>query len=265
MKECRLETPRGDVSYWISRAPRQDARCLFFLHGLTADHRLFSGQFPHFEGNYHLIAWDAPLHGKSRPYEQGSYGNGAQDIDAILSAEGFGQAVFIGQSMGGYHAQALLLQNPERVEAFIGIDTCPFGEGYYSRSDCWWLRQVEWMSCCYPYPVLVRAIAASCACTDEARQGMLQMLRQYPKRELCHLMGVGFAGFLEENRPLEIPCPVLLLVGEKDRTGKVRQYSEAWHRRCGYPLLVVPGAAHNANADQPDFVNRAIDNFLTAL
>lgn len=48
---------------------------------------------------------------------------------------------------------------------------------------------------------------------------MLQMLTPYTKRELCHLMGLGYACFLEDNCGLEIPCSVLLILGEEDKTG----------------------------------------------
>ena len=41
---------------------------LLFLPGLTADHRLFDKQVEAFESTYNLLAWDAPGHGKSRPF-----------------------------------------------------------------------------------------------------------------------------------------------------------------------------------------------------
>ena len=91
---------------------------------------------------------------------------------------------------------------------------------------------------------------------------MRTILAAYPKRELCHLMGIGFGGFLSYNSDVVVPCRTLLLLGELDRTGKVRGYNEAWHERTGYPLVVVKGAAHNANADQPEFVNAQIEAFV---
>ena len=91
---------------------------------------------------------------------------------------------------------------------------------------------------------------------------MKAMLAPYGKKELCHLMGIGFAGFLDNNRELEIPCPVLLIVGEKDRTGKVLSNNKEWTRRTGYPLIYIRNAAHNANTDNPEAVNDAITSFL---
>ena len=93
---------------------------------------------------------------------------------------------------------------------------------------------------------------------------MMQMLSPYGKNELCHLMGLGYAGFLDDNCELEIPCPVLLILGEKDKTGKVAQYNKAWTRQTGYPLKIIKDAAHNVNVDKPDEVNALICGFLSA-
>ena len=75
-------------------------------------------------------------------------------------------------------------------------------------------------------------------------------------------MKIGYAGFLEDNRPLEIPSPAILLVGEKDRTGKVKAYNREWARRAGFPLIWIPNAAHNSNVDNPEAVNLEIKKFI---
>ena len=78
-------------------------------------------------------------------------------------------------------------------------------------------------------------------------------------------MGIGYAGFLADNRRCEISCPALLLVGEKDHTGKVKAYNRAWAKRTGFPLMWIPNAAHNANVDNPAVVNEYILKFIQGL
>ncbi len=262
MEQKVLSSPRGNVAYWISRNADPSAPCLFFLHGLSADHTMFDLQLPFFSKSYTVAVWDAPAHGLSRPYADFSYGNCAEELRSVLDAEGFSKAVLVGQSMGGYIIQAFLLKYPERVSAFIGIDTCPFGMQYYSKSDLFWLRQVEWMCLCIPHKTLVRAVASSVGTMEYTRENMARALSVYGHRELCHLMGLGYRGFLRENRDLTIGCPTLILAGEKDRTGKVLSYSRAWHESTGFPLQIIQNAAHNSNTDQPDEVNALIGSFL---
>ena len=121
------------------------------------------------------------------------------------------------------------------------------------------------MAMCCPFGWMKRAMAKQVSTTQAAYDNMTQMLSPYSKKELCRLMGIGYAGFLEDNCDLDIPCPVLLILGEKDKTGKVQQYNVEWSRRTGYPLEVIPGAAHNANVDRPQAVNACIRRFLASL
>ena len=263
MEKRTLLTDGGPVNYWVSHV--EGAPALVLLHGLTTDHTMFDKQVEAFEGQYTLLLWDAPAHGDSRPYRDPSYENGAEELKAILDAEGIAKAILVGQSMGGYHIQSFLSVYPDMSAGFIGIDTCPYGERYYSKSDRWWLKQIEWMSMCYPYKLLVNSVARTVGTTEPTRENMRRALLKYNKRELCHLMGLGYAGFLSANRDMVIPCPTVLIVGERDITGKVRQYCNMWHEATGYPLRVVPNAAHNANFDAPDAVNRIIDAFIATL
>ena len=238
---------------------------MVFLPGLTADHRLFDGQIQHFSGRHTVLTWDAPAHGKSRPYQDFSYGHLAEELQTILDREEIGTAVLIGQSAGGFVAQSLLACAPERVKGLITIGTCPYGSRYYSPSDLFWLKQTRWMFRLFPDRLLRASMARMCGRTRRGRENMLQMLQGYSKDELCRLMYLGFAGFIPEIRDTS-PCgPIWLTVGEHDRTGKVRAYNEAWHRAEGHPLFLIPGAAHNANVDQPEAMNRIIDRFLRQL
>ena len=265
MIEKILNTGFDDVHYWITDSIDSNRMTLFFLHGLTASHALFEKQIPHFEDNYNVVVWDAPAHGLSRPYADFTYEKAANDALKILDENGIESAVFIGQSMGGFITQSVIKRFPERVIGFVSIDSTPFGEKYYSRSDKWWLRQIEWMSNLYPDKSLRKAVAKQCTRTERSYQNMLNMLSGYGKKELCHLMGVGYAGFLADNCDLEIPCPVLLILGEKDRTGKVAQYNKAWTQKTGYPLKIIKGAAHNVNVDKAEEVNACIMEFLSRM
>ena len=56
-----------------------------------------------------------------------------------------------------------------------------------------------------------------------------------------------------------------ILVGERDKTGKVKQYNKAWSKRTGIKIIWIPNAAHNSNVDNPEFVNSCIEEFLADL
>lgn len=262
MEEKILNTPRGKIHYWYHEPGHPNACTLVFLHGLTADHTLFEKQAEYFRINHRLIIWDAPGHGKSRPYEGFGYANAAEDLKNLLDEEHIEQAVFIGQSMGGFVIQSFMKRYRSYVRAFIAIDSTPYGLDYYSPSDNWWLNQIGWMSALYPYSMLIRAVSESSTYTDDARFNMYHALKNLTKTEITELYDQGFKDFTEENADLVITCPTLLLVGEHDITGKVKEYNHRWHEATGFPLIIVPDAAHNSNRDNPEFVNKVIEAFL---
>lgn len=264
MERKRLETDQGSIFYWYSKCGDTNVT-MVFLHGLTADHTLFEKQISHYWGQANLLCWDAPAHGKSRPYQEFSYDDAAKVLKQILNQENIKEAIFIGQSMGGYVIQTLLKHEPQMVKGFIGIDTCPFGERYYSRMDCWWLRQMEWMCMCFPHSLLIYSIAKTCTYTRESFDNMRAALSYYSKRELCHLLGAGYSGFLKENCNLTIKCPALIMVGEYDRTGKVKKYCAEWHEATHIPFVTIPNAAHNSNFDNFEAVNLKMDNFISKI
>lgn len=263
MEQKRIGTDKGPIVYWISKC--QSEYTLVFLHGLTADHTLFEKQISYFCGHFNLFCWDAPAHGKSRPFSNFAYLSIAKNLKDILEKERFKNIILIGQSMGGFIAQTYIKLYPNTIKGFVGIDTCPFGKSYYTKFDKWCLHQIEWMSMCFPHKLLTTSIAKSCTYTNSAYQNMMIALQPYSKKELCHLMGAGYTEFLQENCDVKITCPVLILVGEHDKTGKVKQYCAAWHKNTLHPLYIIPNAAHNSNFDNSEAVNLKIDMFIQNL
>lgn len=262
LKEKSVLSEHGTTYYWTNEVRSNMA--MIFLPGLTADHRLFESQIPFFQNAYKVIVWDCPCHGKSRPYDSFSYANVSRELERILKLEDIEKAVFIGQSLGGMIAQFYIDRHPDQAAGFVSIDSVPFGD-YYSKSDLFWLRQLEWMCRLFPDRLLRTSMAKMCAVTENARKRMITMLSSYTKNELCHLIYVGEAAFIPENRNMEIQCKSMLILGSRDRVGKVAGYNRAWTKQTGFPLLTVEGAAHNANDDQPEPVNAAIYDFIKAL
>lgn len=262
MREKKLVTEQGSVYYWLSDTWNDKRETIFFFPGLTADHTMFEEQFEYFEGKYNLIVWDAPCHGKSRPYDKFDLEDSAKIIIKIMKENKVKDIICVGQSLGGYYVQAFIARYPEKVRAFVGIGTSPYGEKYYSKSDIFWLKQVEWMGMCYPIKLLKRAVAKGATQTENGYKNMLNMVAPYKKREYCHLMQMAYNAFLRDNQDINISCPVLITYGECDRIGKVRYYCNMWHEQTNYPLQIISDAGHNANVDNPEEMNGMIEKFL---
>ena len=261
MQHKMIAAQGGIVHYWIS-GKESTADCIVFTHGATADHTMFEKQVAYFSDNYTIILWDVPMHGLSRPYHGFSYHDTAEILHGILQRENIEKVFLVGMSMGGYTSQHFASLYPDMVKGFIALDTTPLGRGYYSKSDLWWLRQVAPMARCFPSNILRMSIAWSVSRRKYSYQKMMAMLRPVSKAEIIEQMRVAYEYFTIENKDVDFQFPVLILVGEKDSTGKVKSYCGEWANRTGYPLRFIREAKHFSNGDNPKQVNKEIEDFI---
>ena len=73
---------------------------------------------------------------------------------------------------------------------------------------------------------------------------------------------IAYEYFVLENKNVTFSFPVLILVGDKDTTGKVISYCKEWAKQTGYPLHFIKQAKHFSNGDNPQQVNREIEEFI---
>lgn len=261
-------TALGGVHYWTG--PREEARpWLIFLPGLTADRRLFARQMEGLGGLFNCLVWDAPAHGKSRPFPlRFSLEDMADALHGILAAERIFRPVLVGQSMGGYVSQVYMARYPGAVSGFVSIDSCSLERRYYTGAELWLLEHTEGMYRSIPWSLLKKWGPWDTAESAYGRRVMKAMMADYSKDEYCALTAHGFrilVRSIEEGPSYALTCPALLLCGERDGAGSCKRYDRAWSRVAGLPLVWVPRAGHNSNCDAPRFVNQAIADFVRSL
>lgn len=265
MEHKSVTTPRGNVHYWIVKNPDKTAHCLVFTHGVTADHRMFEKQAEYFESAYTVLVWDVPLHGLSIDYKGFSYKNAAEDLKHILESEKIEKAVLVGMSLGGYPSQEFAYRYPEMTEGLVALDTSPFGKCYYSRFDLFCLKLVKPCALCFPAKFLRLSMAKSATHTKYSYELFLTILKAFTKKQIIAQMNAAYSEFPKENKDVKFNFPVLILLGEYDKTGKVAAYSKAWAKKENYPLHIIKNAAHFSNGDNPEAVNKEIETFIKSL
>ena len=271
MKEKIFQTRCGPVHYWINREAERKTPQLIFLPGLTADHRLFEKQIRYFEEEYPVFVWDAPGHASSYPFEfDFTLMDKAAWLNEILEFEGFDAPVIIGQSMGGYVGQAYAQQFPEKIKGFISVDSAPLQRQYVTEAEIWLLKRMEPVYRRYPWKALLSAGSKGVAVSGYGRKLMHDIMMVYDgdQERYAKLAGHGFrilAEAMEEDLPYEIPCPALLICGEKDHAGSTVRYNRMWHERSGIPLRWIKNAGHNSNTDAPLLINKIIGRFVRGI
>lgn len=271
MKEKIYQTPCGAIHYWINKKPGPETITLVFLPGLTADHRLFDKQIEYFQGRYNVLVWDAPGHGASWPFRLDfSLMDKAKWLDGILCRENIRSPVIVGQSMGGYVGQAYAELFPAKLKGFVAIDSAPLQRKYVTGMELWLLKRMEPVYRYYPWKSLVKTGTRGVATSAYGQKLMFDMMMTYNgnQKRYARLSGHGFkilAEAMEADLPYRIPCPVLLICGEKDHAGSCIRYNKAWHKNTGIPLAWIPNAGHNSNTDAPEKVNALIGKLVQEL
>lgn len=264
MEHKQITAQGGIVHYWIDKK-KSDPDCIVFTHGVTADHTMFEKQIEFFSNKYTIILWDVPMHGLSRPYQNFSYADTAEILHSIIEREHIENVILVGMSLGGYPCQHFATLYPDMVRGFVALDTTPLGMEYYSKSDLWWLKQVAPIAKLFSANILRMSMAWSVSKTKYSYDKMMSMLKSVSKIEIIEQMRIAYEYFPLENKDVKFCFPVLILVGEKDSTGKVKAYCREWSKKTGYPLHYIKDAKHFSNGDNPEQVNSEIALFIKNL
>ncbi len=226
-------------------------------HGYSATSRMWRGQVDALANRYRIITWDMRGHGQSdSPPEQARYSEAetVADMAAILDAEDVHRAVIGGLSLGGYMSLAFHLAHPARVRALMLFDTGPGYRNPAGREA--WNRTAE-----------ARALAFETRGLEALGPGAEVRIAQHRSAEGLARAARGMLAQFDSRviDSLEsIRVPTLVLVGENDQPFLgATDYMAA--KIPGARKVVIPGAGHAANLDQPEAFNRAVEAFLASL
>ena len=223
-------------------------------HGYSASARMWAGQMDALSDHYHLIAWDMRGHDRSdSPDNPALYSHEATVVDmaAILDACGAKRAVIAGLSLGGFISLAFNLARPERVTALMLFDTGPGYKKDSPRDE--WNKMTGTMAKALETKGLVAAGAGPEATLAQHRsaQGLAHAARG---------MLAQSDGRVIESLP-SIKVPTLVLAGANDvQFLPATDYMAA--KIPGAEKVILEGAGHAANIDQPEAFNQTVREFL---
>lgn len=264
-----LKTTGGTIFYWTT-PPVPGATWLVFLPGLSADHRLFEAQLAHYSGKLNCLVWDAPSHGQSRPFHlDWTLDSLARYLHTILEENSITKPILVGQSFGGYLAQAYMALYPYTVAGFVSIDSGPLERRFYKDWELWYLRHTYTIYNAMPWNLLLSRSPQRCSTTKSGQMQVRSSMESYQKHRYVDLISHGNAVMEAAIQKSESRggknIPTLFLCGEKDEAGFIRRYNAEWSRAEGFPIHWIVGAGHNSPVDRPRDVNNFIDSFLENL
>jgi len=254
----KLTRPCGSISFdEIKAAQRTSAPALLLSHGYGATSAMFAPNVPTLAAHRDVVTWDLRGHGASEsPSDPECYSAACalDDMQAILDNAGITRAVLGGHSLGGYLSLSFTLAHPDRVAGLILIGTGP-GFRKDDARDAWNSRA---------HTTAERLSEKGVAALGESSElhanvhadvrGLVLAARGTLTQRDAHVI---------DGLP-DIRVPALVIVGENDKNF----LAAADYMAAKIPAarkVVIPGAGHAPNVDQPEQVNAAMLAFLAGV
>jgi pimeloyl-ACP methyl ester carboxylesterase len=242
-----LARPCGDISYHVHGS----GPAVLLSHGFGATSAMFDPNLDALAG-HQVITWDLRGHGASQsPAELGCYSaaSAQADMEALINEHNIISAVLGGHSLGGYLSLSFTLAFPDLVRALILIGTGP-GFRKDDAREAWNRRAFGTAD------RLADQGAAALGSSSELGvhtdvQGLIRAAKGTLTQHDSHVMD-GLA---------DIRVPALVVVGEYD----THFLAAADYMAAKIPAarkVVIAGAGHAPNIDQPEQFNAEITTFL---
>ncbi|HXF82542.1 MAG TPA: alpha/beta fold hydrolase [bacterium] len=237
------------------------------LHGFPFSRRMWSAQLPALTRQARVITIDLRGFGESTGVPE-SMEQLAADVHALVQALGLPPFVLAGFSMGGYVAFRYLAAHARTVRALMLLDTRAEADGPEARQRRY--AGIERIRREGPAGFLddfARLLVSPR--TAEARPEVVTEVRRLMEGTPAETLIGGLRAMAErpDSTPLlpQLSLPTLVVVGEDDRATPVESARAMAAAIPGAQLVIIPGAGHVANIEQPDAFNQALTGFLRDL
>lgn len=256
----------GDASFHYEESGK--GLPLVLLHGFPLDSRIWAKQREELGHMFHVITPDLRGFGKSQSQQSFTLGTLADDVHALLAEIGALPCVLGGLSMGGYVVLEYAKKYPSELRGLVFIDTKAEGdtpEGKEGRTKMVKLVQ-EKGSPAVADQMMPKMLAPD---AEKNRPDIAKELRAImescPPTTIANaLLAMRDRADHSANLP-SIAVPTLILVGDADSITPPAM-SQKMHDAIPHSqLTIIRGSGHMSCMEQPDQVNQAIREFVTAL
>lgn len=261
MERRELIRPGATIAYWVSGPER--APVVLLLHGATLDHRAWDAQADELTSQYRVVVPDLRGHGESTLKGAFRFDDAVDDIAALLDAVDTGAPIALGGlSLGGNIAQEIVHRDPERVEALVVADSTCNTASRHPLAAPLTIAALSAMALGGRERFMQNAAAVTSP-HDDVRRYVLDANEDRTTLEVLQILTSLLDQALHPEPDYRLPIPTLLVNGADDRVGDILTGSQEWAVRDPMvELVVIPGAGHASNQDNPAAFTAALTAFL---
>ena len=232
---------------------------VLFLHGIRGNRRNWFAQIEAFSPQYTAAAWDARGYGESDDHAGAlQFDHFAGDVLRVAEHFGAAKLHLVGLSMGGRIARNFALRFPERLHSLTLVSTTP---GFDALSA----DEVRRFVTEHPTrtPESARRLLGSRA-PAQAYEELLDSLARVREESYRKTLEASVAQ--DRGAPIEnIRVPTLVIAGDEDKVYPPALAQEVARRIPGAKLVMLEGAGHLSNLEQPERFNAVVLEFLQTL
>ena len=239
---------------------------LVLVHGATVDSRMWRPQLAALADEFTVVAWDEPGAGRSSnvpaDFVLADYAN---CLAALIDALELGPTQVAGLSWGGTVALELYRHRPELVASLILVDTYAGWKGSLPAEEV--QARVDGVR---------QLLAAADHAFDPTLPGLfagdpparfvplLEAMAADVRPESMRTALLVMADADQRDLLPRIAVPTLLIWGEQDGRSPLTVARQFENAVPGAELVVIPGAGHVSNLEQPELFNEAVRAFCRA-
>ena len=238
-------------------------RPIVLVHGGLVDSRVWDEQFKEFAKRYRVIRYDLRGFGKSA--EPSGPFSPIEDLHALLGFLKVEHATVVGGSLGGMIATDFALEYPRTVEALVLVGSGLRGDKRPPDKQMAAIYQTARRDGAETYAekMMGTPLFAGVRNNPPVRARLRQMLIDNYKA--LPSLGPNITRFpqpLTIDRLENVRARTLVIVGSEDHPD-LRAIAEILHSKIpGAQKVVIEGASHHPNIEQPKKFNRIVLSFL---
>lgn len=257
--EAGFATVNGTQLYFEMAGSGED---LIFIHGFGLDRRMWDDQFEEFSQHYRVLRYDLRGFGKSSGTPTEPYAHHT-DLRELMIQRGISRAHIAGLSMGGRIAIDFALSHPHLVTSLIAVDTVVHGYKFQFFSQSAAASEAKGSGIAaanrrWLYHDLFRPALEK----PEVARRLREIVSSYSG---WHWLNKNPWTPLDPpavRRLSSIAAPTLILVGERDLPDFHTIADLLNHDIAGSRKVVISGAGHMSNMEDPVTFNQVLMDFL---
>jgi len=270
MKTAKIST--GELAY-IDRGAGQP---ILLVHGFPLDYTMWDSQIESLSKHSRVIAPDLRGFGQSPlgpvdPTHGITMERYADDLAEFLDELNLGvdqPIVFVGLSMGGYIAWQFVRKYASRLRALVLLDTRSLADTDEARAGRLKMAEnvAEWGSGRVAEMMGPKLVAPS---AFEKKPAVVTALRRVvestsPAAIAAAQRGLAARPDMTSFLP-QIRVPTLVIVGEEDAISPPAEMQAIAAAIPNSEFVVIPNSGHMTTMEDPESVNLALTEFLSAL